>query len=463
MFGNTLVVVLAIFGLFATVGLLLAVWSQRYMKVGAHQALVVAGRGGMRVITGGAMFVAPVLYRVFTVDLQAHIVTVQRTDIYTRYRVPINVEGVLVYKVRGDEEAIKAAAQALQQKSVSEIQDMIQSVADGAFRDICGKMTPEEINEDREGFQRRVAETASGHFERLGIELVTFTVRHISDDGGYFENLGVPKAAEIAKEARQRKAEADRAAIVTEAEQRRDSERRKAETEAEVFAAQKDRDVKKAQYDAEVAAEQASARQAGPRADATALQEVVSERTKLAERESERVQKELLATRIRPAEAEKEAQIIRADGEKQALIMRGQGEGESAKLRGEGEAAAIKAKLVAEAEGLERKATAMTSFNEATMRLEIAKEALSVLPKIVEAAAAPVSRIDSIRIVDFGAAGGADGHGGPIGRLLDIPPQSIARADEVLRATMGISLAEMIQLVRSGKAADVVEGTKTKE
>ncbi len=267
---TTLIAVLSVVGMLVVVILLAAIWASRYLKAGPHEALIIAGRGGMRVVTGGAVFVVPVLFKVFKVDLQAQTVQVALRGIYTKLRVPINVEAVIVYKVRGEEASIKLAAQALLQKRAKEIEELVQSVAEAAFRDICGKMSPEEINENREDFQNKVTEVARSHFDRLGIDLTTFSVRHISDDGGYFVNLGAPRQAEVARDARQRKAEADRTATVTEVEQKLGSEQRRAETEAEILLAQKKRNVSEQDYKGETAIAAANAAQAGPKADAIA-------------------------------------------------------------------------------------------------------------------------------------------------------------------------------------------------
>lgn len=492
-----LIAVLSIAGLLGLVLLLGVIWASRYVKVGPNKAIVVSGKGGQSVITGGARFVMPVLYKMNELDLEAHTVPVERKGIYTKLRVPINVEAILVYKVNNSDESVKLAAQSLLGKTHEKIKEMVESIAEGAFRDICGKMTPEEINEDRESFQNKVTDVAKGHFEKLGIELVTFSVRHISDDKQYFVNLGAPRLAEVDRDARQRRAEADRTANVTEAEQKLGSEKRQAETQAEVLEAQKLRNVKEQQYVAETAVETAKAQQAGPKATAVAEQDVAVAQTELARKRAEQKQEELVVTIVKPAEAAKQKTVIEAQGQRQAAIEKAEGErqakrlaaeatqyeleeegkGEAAKIRsigeakgaaakaeGEGEAAAIKAKLFAEADGLEKKAEAMKKFNDATTHLQVTLETIHILPELVRAAASPITGIDSIKVVDFGSNGGSNGNGGssgngngsggPLDRLLSVSPKTLAVVDETLRNTLGVSLVDMLQLVRSGKTAE---------
>lgn len=452
----------SIVGIVVIIGILMAVGSSRYKKAGPHEALIATGKGGQKIVIGGGMFVLPVLYKLYRLGLQARTVPVQRDGIYTKNRVPISVSATMTYKIQGTEEAVKLAAQALQDISEHDISEMVQNIAEGAFRDICGKMTPEQINEDRETFQNQVTENVQSHFGKIGIDLIAFIVSHISDKEQYFESLGAPAIAAVQQDARQKKAEADQKATVTEVEQKKEAETRRAETEAQIFEAQKVRDVKKATYDGEVALERAKADQSGPKQRAVSTQEVVEKEITLKDKEAERKEKELLSTIVKPAEADKKAAVIKAEGEKQkkileaegekeSLALRGEGEGTAAEKKGQGEAAGVKAKLFAEAEGLEKKAEAMKKFNDAGMGLQVAMAMIDKLPEIIRAAASPITAIDKMQIIDFGGSNGASGDGvGPIAKLLSIPPDVIAKTDASLKATVGVSLTDFIQLIRKG-------------
>ena len=451
----------SIVGIVLIIAILMAVAASRYKKAGPHEALIATGKGGQKIVIGGGMFVLPVLYKLFRLDLQARTVPVQRDNIYTKNRVPISVSATMTYKVKGTEEAVKLAAQALQETNEKEISEMVQNIAEGAFRDICGKMTPEDINEDREKFQNQVTENVEAHFKKIGIDLVAFIVSHISDKEHYFESLGAPAIAIVQQEARQKKAEADQKATVTEVEQKKTAETRRAETEAQIFEAQKERDVKKATYDGEVALERAKAEQAGPKQTAVSTQEVVEKEITLKEKEAERKEKELLSTIVKPAEADKKAAVIKAEGDKQkkileaegekeSLALKGEGEGTAAEKKGQGEAAGIKAKLVAEAEGLERKAEAMLKFNEAGMGLQVAMAMIDKLPEIIKAAASPITAVDKVQIIDFGGSGAGGNGGGPLAKLLEIPPEVIAKTDTSMKSILGIGLTDFVQLIRKG-------------
>ncbi len=317
----SIITVGAVIGIVLVIIILLAVAATRYKKVGPNEAMIITGRGGQKVVIGGGAFIMPVVQKVSLLSLLAHTVQVKRENIFTKNRIPIIVEAVVVYKVKGDDESVKNAAQSFQGKSSDEISTMIEQVAEGAFRDICGKMNPEDINEDREKFQKEVIKIAQEHFDKIGIDLISFVVTHITDEKKYFENLGVPASAEVDKEARIKKAEAEKSALVVEAAQNLEGKKAQAENEAKVAEAQKEMNVKKAEYNAEVAKQNAVAEQAGPKQKAKSTQEVVEAEITLKGKEAERKEKELLATIVKPADADKQAQIVRAEGEKQKKIL----------------------------------------------------------------------------------------------------------------------------------------------
>lgn len=475
-----LIALLSIAGLLGLVLLLGVIWASRYVKVGPNKAVIVSGKGGQSVITGGARFVMPVLYKMNELDLEAHTVQVSRTGIYTKLRVPINVEAILVYKVNNSDEAVKLAAQSLLGKNSEQIRDMVESIAEGAFRDICGKMTPEEINEDRESFQNKVTDVAKGHFEKLGIELVTFSVRHISDDKEYFVNLGAPRLAEVDRDARQKRAEADRTATVTEAEQKLGSEKRTAETQAEILEAQKERNVKEQKYAAETATEKAKAEQAGPRATAEAEQEVSIAQTELAIKRAEQKQEELVAVIVKPAEADKlktvidaeaqrDAAIARAEGERKAKMLSAEatqyqlqqeGKGEAAKVRniGRAEADVIKLKGVAEGEALRKRAEGLKIYNEAAIGLDLARLLIETLPEMITAGAIPLAAVDKIQMFDFGSNGS-----GPVEKFMGLAPKNTLQFLTWVKEATGVDLPGLLQGVQAKLESSNGDGHKAAE
>ena len=226
--------------------------------------------------------------------------------------------------------------------------------------------------------------------------------------------------------------------------------------------------IRQAQYQAEIETQKARAQQAGPLSEATARQAVVGEEVKVErmrtqeliavqEQEVLRRQKELEATVIKPAEADRLAAVVRAEGAKQSAILEAEGrrsalialaEAEQEKLRKEGggraaaveaegraeaakieaiglaQAKAIEAQGVAEATAILRKAEAWKEFNDAARLQTI----LEKLPAIIEAStgvfgavAAPLGNIDKLVVIDQGN-GASENGASSLGRLARTSP-----------------------------------------
>ena len=188
-----------------------------------------------------------------------------------------------------------------------------------------------------------------------------------------------------------------------------------------------------------------------------------------AEQESLRKEKELLATVIRPTEAERQATVLRAEGERQATILRAEGEkqaqivkaeatqkeleyegaGEAAKIEkvghaeatrvlavGEAEAEVIKKKLLAEAEGLQRKAEAWKQFNQAA----VLNMVIEKMPDLAQAFATQLAGVDRINIIEMGNGGGSG-----VNRLMGTVGGGVAAMTEMLRDQFGIDLVKLVQ------------------
>ena len=446
--------VIAVFMLVLTFLALVSLLARRFKKVNPNEVLVISGpRRVVRIVKGGGAFILPLLEQYAVLSLNAMTVDVPTDDAYTKNGVPVSVDSVVVVKVGSDDVSIRNAAERFLGFTPDKVQRTIQEVLGGHLRAICSTLTPEEINKDRSAFQQRVLEGAHQDLDNMGLHIDSFTVKRLSDKHGYFDALGKTSTAQVICTARIGEAEALlKDAIKAESLANQSGQTTKAESEAAIALAMKERDIKQAQYSALTATEVAKAEQAGPQASAEAMQRVVDAETVLAQKTAERKRQELLTEVVRPAEAHKEAVIAEAEGDKTAkvlaaeataseIIKTGQAEADVVRSKGSAEGSAIEARLAAEANGLKAKAEAMQLFTDATMRLEIAKETIHILPEIIKAVAAPIGSVDSIKIMDFGSG---SQEGGPLNKLLNLSPQTIARADEVLRQTIGVGISQMI-------------------
>jgi len=487
--------------LFVILALFIAAWifARNYIKVSPNAVAVLSGRKrrlpdgrvvGYRMVKGGAALRIPLLEKVEYLSLTVMTIPLEIRRAYTLKGVPVFVKAVANVKIRSDDASLQAAAERFLGMTHEHIQKVIFQTLEGHLRSILGTLTVEEINNDRQSFAQKLTSEAAVDLEKMGIGVDVLTIQEISDEEGYLDALGKRRTAEVKRDATIGEAEAQRDSKIKSSLALQDGERAKYGAEAEIAQANRDFSVRQAQYRAEVEAEMARAGQAGPLAEATARQSVVAEEVKVERRRTQemiavqeqevaRKQKELEATVIKPAEADRLAAIVRAEAEKQAAILSAEGkraalislaEAEQEKLHKEGagraaaieaegraeatkieaiglaQAKAIEAQGVAEATAILRKADAWKQFNDAAKLQTV----LEKLPSILEAStgifgavAAPLGNIDKVVVIDQGSGSGGDSGGG-LGRLARTGPAVVFNLLQQLEA-LGLNLPGVME------------------
>ncbi len=487
-------IVVVVILLIQTVGRLLR-------KVGPNQALIVYGAGGTRVITGGSHFVIPLYQRAqeFSLELMSFDVAPSQ-DLYTTQGVAVNVEAVTQIKVRSDEESVKTAAEQFLSKSQQERESLIRLVMEGHLRGIVGQLTVEELVKDPENVGSKMLKTVTPDMEKMGLEVISFTIKDVRDKNDYISNMGRPQIVEIRKQADIASALAQRDTQIQQANASReaavsksaaDQERVKAETESLALQAESQRNLslKKAAFDAEVKKQQATADKTYDIQANLMQQQVVTEAVKVTEVEKQaqikvqqaeiqRRELELQATIQKPAEAERRRVETVAEAERQRLIFEAQGQADAAKARGIGEAEAnrakglseaevirakglaeaeiIRAKGEAEAEAMKVKAAAFHEYNQAA----VLDKLLTGMPEIVRAIAEPLSKVDKVTIVSTGNGGSNSGIGASrlTGDIVNMVAQ-VPALFELLSGTRIGDLMSRIPALTNDDAPKPQEGT----
>jgi len=353
--------------------------SKRYRKVPPNEVLVVYGRGtrlqdgrrvGYRVVTGGATFIIPLVEDFRSISLNLIQIPLKIENTPNVDGVLINIEAVGNVKISSEPELLGAAIERFLGYGTDEIERQIHDILEGQLRQIVGTLTVEDVVQKREKITEQVTQNAAMDLAKIGIRCDLIVVNRISDSLGYIEALGKKRTAEVIRDASIGQAEAQRDATIKSSSARREGEQTRLDNEAQIAAAQRDLDMKKAQYTAQVAEQQATAAQAGPKSNAIAMQDVKKQEVKVQEieteariavalKEAERREKDLIATQIRPAEAQKQAIVIAAEGEANAAVVKAEAEAKSVRIRAEGQKAsqialaeAERVRLSAEGEGL---------------------------------------------------------------------------------------------------------------
>ncbi len=445
-----------------TVMLLMIVLTQLYRKAGPHQALVVYGFRGTRVISGSGTVIFPMVEscRELSLELMSFDVAPQQ-DLYTRQGVAVTVEAVAQIKVKSDRESVLTAAEQFLTKSPDQREGLIRLVMEGHLRGIIGQLTVEEIVKQPEMVGDRMRSTCADDINKMGLEVISFTIKEVRDKNDYISNMGKPDVARIKRDADVAGAEADRDTAIRRALALRESAIAKAQADQErVLAetlslakqaeAQRDLEVKRAQYLETTKRQQAQAdksyeiqtnvMQQQVTAEAVKVQQVEKEQqVKVQEAEILRREKELIATVLKPAEIERRRIETLAEAEKQRLIVEAEGHASSIRAQGEAEADIIFKKGDAEARAMNLKAGAFQEYNQAA----VIDKLLTGLPEVVRALASPLANVDKITIVSTGDASTSGMH-----KITGDLTQMAAQVPALVETLSGMKLGELFSKVR---------------
>src|ERR1044072_3350765 len=495
------------------IGFLIALMllSRNYIKVSPKRAAVISGRSrrlsdgtvvGYRLVRGGATLIVPFLEKVEYLSLNVITVPLATSRAYTVQGVPVSVKAVANVKIKGDDDSLRAAAERCLGMKPDEFHKLVFQTLEGHLRAILGTLTVEEINNDRQSFAQKLTTEAAGDLEKMGIGLDALTIQEISDEEGYLDALGKRRTAEVQRDAEIGKAEALRDSKIKAALAMQEGERVRLASEADIAASTRETEVKRAQFQAEIKREQATAEQSGPLANAKPRQEVIAQEVRVEkirtqeqiavqEQEVLRREKELEATVIKKAEAERRASVLLAQGQQEAAILEAEGrkqaliataEAESQKLQREGagrasaieaegraeaekiralglaeaakieaqglaHAKAVEAQGLAEATAIKEKAAAWREFNDAARLQTI----LEKLPSIIEstgpalrAISEPLGNIEKVVMIDHG---GGDGNGqgsGGLNRFAQTGPTIIYGLLQQLQS-LGLNVPEILK------------------
>src|SRR4029453_14987918 len=328
-----------------TVILLTSILATLYRKAGPPEALGVYGFRGTRIVKGHGTLIFPMIetFRQLSLELMSFDVAPVQ-DLYTKQGVAVSVEAVAQIKVKSDPVSIQTASEQFLTKSPDQREGLIRLVMEGHLRGIIGQLTVEQIVKEPEMVADRMRSTCADDMSKMGLEVISFTIKEVRDKNEYIVNMGRPDIARIKRDADVAAAEADRDTAIKRAVATRESavakaqadqERVLAETlsQAKQAEAQRDLDVKKAQYIEIVKKQQAQADKAYDiqtnvmmqqvRAEAVKIEQVEREQQiKVQEAEILRVEKELIATVLKQAEIERQRIETLASAEKLRQIGR---------------------------------------------------------------------------------------------------------------------------------------------
>lgn len=433
-----------------------------FRRAGPHEAIIVYGLRGIRIVKGGGTIIFPMIEtsKTLSLELMSFDVAPQQ-DLYTKQGVAVTVEAVAQIKVKSDPESIQTAAEQFLTKAPDEREGLIRLVMEGHLRGIIGQLTVEQIVKEPEMVADRMRATCADDMNKMGLEVISFTIKEVRDKNEYITNMGKPDVARIRRDADVATAEAERDTLIKRAEAQRDAEEAKALADqqrvlaetlslAKQAEAQRDLDVKKAAYVESIKKQEAQADKAYELETNVMQQQVVAEAVKVKEierlaqvkveqAEIQRRGNELIATVVKEADVQRQKIETLANAEKQRLKAEADGKAASIRAQGEAEAEVIFKKGEAEAKAMDIKAKAYQEYNQAA----VVDRLISSLPEVVRAMSTPLGNVDKITVVSTG-----DGDSAGVNKLTGDMAKIAAQVPALFEALSGMQMSDLLSRVR---------------
>ncbi len=441
---------------------LMMMFARLYRKAGPHEALVVYGFRGTRIIKGRGTVIFPMVEscRGLSLELMSFDVAPQQ-DLYTRQGVAVTVEAVAQIKVKSDPESIQTASEQFLTKEPAAREGLIRLVMEGHLRGIIGQLTVEEIVKQPEMVGDRMRSTCAADMNKMGLEVISFTIKEVRDKNEYITNMGRPDVARIKRDADVAAAEAERDTAIRRAMAQREAAVAKAEADKERVLAetlslaaqaesQRDLEIKRATYQETVKRQQAQADKAYDIQTSVMQQQLVAEQVKVQQIEKEqqikvqdaeiqRRERELIATVLKQAEIERRRIETMAAAEKQRQVMVAEGHASAVRAEGEAEADIIFKKGEAEAKAMNVKAEAYQEWNQAA----VVDKLITGLPEVVRALASPLAQVDKITVISTG-----DGNTAGLHKITGDLTQIAAQIPTLFETLSGMQMSELLGKVK---------------
>ncbi|MEK3731331.1 MULTISPECIES: flotillin family protein [Paenibacillus] len=458
----------------------LAFWA-RYKTVSPDEAMIVTGSflgsknisedetgRKIKIVRGGGAFILPIFQRSEFVSLLSHKLDVMTPEVYTEQGVPVMADGVAIIKVGSSIEDVATAAEQFMGKPIEALKGEAQEVLEGHLRAILGSMTVEEVYRNRDKFAQEVQGVAARDLKKMGLQIVSFTIKDVRDKHGYLEALGKPRIATVKRDAEIAEAEAVRDARIQKARAEEEGQKAELLRDTNIAEAEKEKELKVASFKKDQDTAKAEADQAYHIQEARAKQTMVEEQMKIElvrkEREIDLQEKEIMVRQKQydaevkkkadadryaveqAAEAEKARKMREADAVQYSIETQAKASAEQKRLdglavadaeraKGAAEAEVIRLRGLAEAEAKEKLAEAFQKYGEAAILDIIVK----MLPELAGKIAEPISSIEKLTVVDTGKGDGAGA-----ARVSNYVTELMATAPEMLKSVSGIDVEALI-------------------
>ena len=187
-------IVLVVMGILVVYLMTTIVILNRIVKCGPNEVFVISGRChiaqrpdgsrfrvGFRTLKGGRTFIWPFIERVDRLSLEVITHEMKAERVFTSDAVSNSVDCVIQLKIKGDAVSIAEAVQHFLSKTEKEIGTIASNVIESHLRTALAGMTSDQASHDRGIWPDTIRQAASDDLARMGIEIISLTVRDIKE------------------------------------------------------------------------------------------------------------------------------------------------------------------------------------------------------------------------------------------------------------------------------------------
>ena len=203
-FGESLMLI-GIIAAVLIIGGTLMYWASRYKKCPSNEIMVVYGyiRGERSAKTyhGGGAFIWPVIQSYQYMSLEPMQLKVDLRGALAANNIRINVPSTFTVALDTEPAMMNTAAIRLLGMSQPAIEELASEIIFGQLRLVVAQMEIEEINKDRETFEKNIRVFVGKELRTVGLNLINVNIRDITDEANYIQNLSEEATARARKEA----------------------------------------------------------------------------------------------------------------------------------------------------------------------------------------------------------------------------------------------------------------------
>lgn len=283
------------------------------------EVLVFSGKKsgkGYEIVHSGKKLRIPLFHRVDRLDVTNMVIDLNVTNAYSKGGIPLSIKGVANVKIASHQPLINNAVERFLGMTRDQVARVAKETLEGNLRGVLARLTPEQVNNDRQMFAEELSEEAEHDLSKLGLSLDTLKIQSVTDDKGYLDSIGRKQSATLIMNSRIAEAENRAEAAIRDADNQLKKATAKINAQKDIAKADAERRILDAKTRAQAMVAEEQSRIGAAVAKAQASLDV--QRARL-----EQVKRQLAADVIQPAQARKAELEAEAKGNAAKIIEDG--------------------------------------------------------------------------------------------------------------------------------------------